>query len=822
MSVACYHCGLPVPSVLDFRVLIGGQSREMCCAGCQAVAQAIVDGGLVDYYRHRDAMPTSPREALPEVLKDSALFDHPAVQQDFVAPVGAHEREAHLVLEGLTCAACVWLNEQHVARLPGVTAIHINYTTRRARVRWDDRLVRLSQILDAIAAIGYRAHPYDADKAEHLARKERQSALWRLFVAGFGMMQVMMYAVPVYLADGDMTPDIEALMRWASLILTLPVVLYSAAPFFQRAVRDLRMRRIGMDVPVALGIGAAFAASLWATLIGAGEVYFDSVTMFVFLLLGGRYLEMMARQKAARGIEAINRAQPALAFRVADRATLNGEHVAVAELAVGDVLLVKPGERVPSDGEVVVGQGSVDESLLSGESRPQPKQPGAPLVGGSLNGGSQLLMRVTAVGAATRLAGIQRLMHQAAGERPHLVEVADRYAARFVVALLILAALTALLWWWLEPARALWIFVAVLVVSCPCALSLATPAALAVASATMARRGLLLTRGHVIETLARSTHFVFDKTGTLTEGRPRILESWARDGDVDSALRLAAALEQGSEHPLARAFISAVADAALPPLTQRANCTGAGVEACYGETTVRLGHAAYAQALHGQAMPPVAADWLGAGDSVVFMADAQGWRAAFRIGDRLRAGAGEMIAALQAQGIAVSIFSGDDAGVVSRLARALGIADARGNLTPEDKHAAVSALQAAGAVVAMAGDGVNDAPVLAQAQLSIAMGSGTDLARSTADAVLLGDDLLALTDGLRMARKTMRVVRQNLFWAFAYNITAIPLAMFGLVTPWMAGIGMSASSLLVVLNALRLQTGPATGALLPQPGSVEM
>ena len=364
-------------------------------------------------------------------------------------------------------------------------------------------------------------------------------------------------------------------------------------------------------------------------------------------------------------------------------------------------------------------------------------------------------MRVTAVGAATRLAGIQRLMHQAAGERPHLVELADRYAARFVVALLLLAALTALLWWWLEPARALWIFVAVLVVSCPCALSLATPAALAVASATMARRGLLLTRGHVIETLARSTHFVFDKTGTLTEGRPQIMESWARDGDVEAALHLAAALEQGSEHPLARAFVSAVGDAALPPLTQRASCTGAGVEACYEGASVRLGHAVYVQALHGQALPAQAAGWLEGGDSVVFLADAQGWRAAFRMGDRLRAGAAEMVEALQAQDIAVSIFSGDDAGVVQRLAHTLGIADARGNLTPEHKHAAVSALQAAGAVVAMAGDGVNDAPVLAQAQLSIAMGSGTDLARSTADAVLLGDDLLALTGGLRMARKTM-------------------------------------------------------------------
>ena len=781
----------------------------MCCAGCQAVAQAIVDGGLEDYYRHRDAMPESPREAIPEALRDSALFDHPAVQKDFVAPTGAGELEASLVLEGLTCAACVWLNEQHVARLPGVTAIHINYTTRRAQVRWDGNRIRLSQILDAIAAIGYRAHPYDADKAEALAKKERQSALWRLFVAGFGMMQVMMYAVPVYLADGDMTPDIEALMRWASLVLTLPVVLYSAAPFFQRAWRDLGLRRVGMDVPVALGVGAAFVASLWATVSNQGEVYFDSVTMFVFLLLGGRYLEMMARQKAARGIEAINRAQPAVAFRVSDVAALSGEHVAVAELVVGDFVLVKPGERIPADGEVLSGNSSVDESLLSGESRPLPKRPGAALVGGSLNVASPLVMRVVAVGAATRLAAIQRLMTQAAGERPHLVAVADRYASRFVLALLILATLTAVFWWWFEPARALWVFVAVLVVSCPCALSLATPAALTVATGSLAQRGLLLTRGHAVETLAAVTHFVFDKTGTLTEGRPRVLTVWSRDGDDEAALQLAAALELGSEHPLAAAFLVEVDAENLPQMSERKSLAGAGVSAQYQGAELRLGSAAYGMALHGQGLPAQIEAWRTAGDAVVLLADTNGWRAAFRLGDQLRPGAQQMVERLRAQGIAVSIFSGDDVAVVRRLGAALGISDARGNLLPEDKHAAMRELQQAGAVVAMTGDGVNDAPVLAQAQLSIAMAGGTDLARSQADVVLLGDRLPAIADGVSLVRQAMRIVRQNLFWSFAYNITAIPLAMCGLVTPWMAGIGMSASSLLVVLNALRLQGGTA-------------
>jgi Cu2+-exporting ATPase len=523
---ACYHCGLPIPREADFPVDIDGQPRAMCCAGCQAVAQAIVANGLADYYRHRDAMPESPREALPQALQELGLFDHPEVQKNFVRPIGEHEREASLILEGITCAACVWLNESHIARQPGVTAVDINYATRRARVRWDDRLIKLSQILEAIAAIGYRAHPYDAARSELLAKKERRTALWRLFVAGFGMMQVMMYAVPVYLAEeGTMTPDIESLMRWASLVLTLPVILYSAAPFFANAWRDIRLLRVGMDVPVALGIGAAFLASVWATLVAAGEVYFDSVTMFVFFLLGGRYLEMMARQRAVRGVETLARALPAFANRFDSYPGGETQRVVVAELKAGDVVLVKPGEVIPADGHVLEGASSADESLLTGESRPVAKNVGANVTGGSVNIGSPLTIAIDKVGEGTRLASIQRLMERAATEKPRVVETADRIASRFVVALLLLATLTGAVWWWIDPSRALWIFVAVLVVSCPCALSLATPAVLTVTTGSLSRLGVLVTRGHAIETLARATDFVFDKTGTLTEGRPAVAET---------------------------------------------------------------------------------------------------------------------------------------------------------------------------------------------------------------------------------------------------------------------------------------------------------
>jgi Cu2+-exporting ATPase len=801
----CYHCGLPIPPGVDLTVEIDGQPRAMCCAGCQAVAQAIVANGLTDYYRHRDALPESPREALPAALEELGLFDHPEVQKNFVRPIGAHEREASLILEGITCAACVWLNEAHLAKQPGVTAVDINYATRRARVRWDTRVTQLSTLLSAIQAIGYRAHPYDATKSEQLAQQERRTAQWRLFVAGFGMMQVMMYAVPVYLADGDMTPDIERLMRWASLLLTLPVMVYSAAPFFVSAWRDLRLRRVGMDVPVALGVGSAFLASVWATLTDAGEVYFDSVTMFVFFLLGGRYLEMMARQKATRGIEALSRAIPAFAERLPHWPAGEAERVAVAHLAPGDVVRVKPGETIPGDGVILDGESSVDESLLTGESRPAARRIGEAVVGGSVNVASPLTIRLERVGEATRLASIRRLMEQAAAEKPALVLLADRIAQRFVWALLALALATGIYWLQADPARALWICVAVLVVSCPCALSLATPAALTVATGALAKIGVLVTRGHAIETLARAIHWIFDKTGTLTLGRPAVSDFGITAGlDAERVFAEVRALEQASEHPLARALCAKIGAGETARAVRLRAVTGQGVEAVVADRPLRIGAPAFVAALHGQPLPEAARRWLEAGDGVVLLGDAAGWRAWFRISDELRPGAREALAQLARLNTRVTILSGDAPETVAKVAQTLKVRDHRGGMTPEAKHAAVRAFQAGGATVAMVGDGVNDAPVLAQAHVSIAMGSGADLARSQADVVLLADDLAALAKGVALARRTLRIIRQNLGWAFAYNLVAIPLAMTGWVTPWMAGIGMSASSLLVVLNALRL------------------
>lgn len=799
---SCFHCGLPVPSGTGLHVLVDAEPRAVCCAGCQAVCTAIIENGLGEYYRHRDAMPEPQRESLPGELADLHLFDLPDFQQTFVRPLEGDEREADLILEGITCAACVWLNERHLGQLPGVVAVQVNYATRRARVRWDDSKIRLSSILKAVAAIGYRAHPYDPARSEEVARREQRTALWRLLVAGLGMMQVMMYAIPVYLADSrDMSEGIRSLMHWASLLLTLPVIFYSAAPFFFRAWRDVRLMRPGMDVPVALGIGIAFVASVWGTLAGGDTVYFDSVSMFVFFLLGGRYLEMLARQRATRGAEMLGRLMPAFARRLSADGLLE-EQIPASRLVVGDRILVRPGETIVVDGEIITGNSEVNEAWLSGESAPVARGAGDSVLGGSINGSGALQIRAGKVGEATRLATVRRLMERAVAERPRVVELADRVAAAFTLVLLGLALIAGLYWWQIDMARVLPVMVSVLVVSCPCALSLATPVALTVATDAFARAGLLVTRGHAIETLARTTHFVFDKTGTLTRGQMRVEKILCCAGiEPSSALALAAALELHSEHAIARAVVAA-AGQGVSAAEQTVTHAGQGVTGMAGGERLALGQYGFVASFANQPMPE-ALRFDGNG-TIIYLAGMHGWLAALVLGDSLRDGASSALAALRAGGCWTGIFSGDGAAPVAQVAEALGVEDARASLSPEAKHAAVCALQEEGAIVAMVGDGINDAPVLAQAHLSIAMAGGTDLARTQGDILLLNDALEVLPQGRRLARRTLAVIRQNLVWALAYNVLAIPAAMAGWVTPLIAGVGMGASSLLVVLNALRL------------------
>ena len=826
-SAACYHCGAPLPADGPVPpVRIAGVERPMCCTGCRAVAQAIVDGGLERYYTHRAALPPSPPPLVPSEL---AAFDDPSFQQAFVRPLADGECEATLLLEGLGCAACAWLVERTLAAAPGVSGVEVNYSTARARVRWHPERAALSRVLAAVAAVGYRAHPFDASRAEAMHRRERDRALAGLAIAGLGMMQVMMYAVPVWIAEGDMSAEVESLMRWSGLVLTLPVLLYSAAPLFRGALRDLRALRLGMDVPVSLGIAGAFGASLQATLAAEGPVYYDSVTMFVFLLLGARFLESQVRARAARATDELARLVPERAHRLVEwPRSQDIEEVAVASLGPGDVVLVRPGERVPADGSVLESAVDLDESLLTGESRPVTRAPGQAVTGGSLALELPLLMRVVQVGERTVLAGIVRMLDRAASSRPPLAAMADRAASGFVLALLVVAAATAVYWGQHDPARALWICVAVLVVTCPCALSLATPAALAAGAGRLCRLGLLPTRAHAVETLARATHVVLDKTGTLTTGELQVRE-WhlapaaERRCSRAQALAVVAALEQRSNHPVALALRAFAGPPALPPDPASLRpVAGAGVEGWIEGRRWRLGSAAFADATGRPEADARQREARDQGDTVVVLGDEQGAIAHFVLADELRPGARTFVHGLQRDGLQVMLLSGDHPQSVAAVAARVGLSPAQaiGGADPQAKLERVRALQRDGAIVAMLGDGVNDAPVLAQAQVSIAMASGTALAQAAADMVWMsgpGTGMTRLLEALRVARRTRAVIRQNLGWALAYNVVAVPLAVMGMVTPWVAALGMSASSLVVVINAMRLL--PARGDRLP-PGQL--
>lgn len=794
----CFHCSLPVPKNSSYTVDINGVSQSMCCPGCQAVAKAIVDGGLSSFYQHRTETSPTARAVLPDVLEQLTLYDKPELQRTFVSTDEKDHKQASLILEGIVCAACVWLNERHINALPGVIEFRVNYSTHRARVRWDDSKIKLSDILQAITSIGYLAHPFDAGRQEAVYKKERSNALKRLAVAGLGAVQVMMLAVALYAGEySGMDAALENFMRWVSLFIATPVVFYSAKSFFSSAWRDLKVRQLGMDVPVSLAIGLAYAASCWATIIQSGQVYFDSVTMFTFFLLAGRFLEMGARQKAGQAAEELVKLLPAMATRI----TTEGEEtVAVTELMIGDMLRVKPGESIPADGVIKEGRSSIDESLLTGESHPLAKEVDGEVIAGTVNIESPLVIEVKKLGEDTVLASIQRLLDRAQTEKPSIAKAADKVAGIFVGFLLLLVSFVGLWWWQHDPSQAFWIALSLLVVTCPCALSLATPAAMTAATGSLTRLGVLTTRGHALETLAKVKHIVFDKTGTLTKGR-LALNSMKVFSNINEqqSLEIAAALEIGSEHPVAKVFLQKALNPNAYTAENIESIPGQGVTGFIDGVQYRLGCITYvngANRIKVENKPAHATE--------IFLSNEKETLAVCFLSDEIREHAKDSIQALKAMGKNIWLVSGDNEAAVLYVAAELGIKNIRHSMRPEDKLAVIHELQNQNGIVAMIGDGVNDAPVLAAAQVSIAMGSGTQLAQASSDMVLLSEHLPHLVDAIKMAGRSVKIVHQNLAWALVYNLLALPLAAMGYIAPWMAAIGMSASSLIVVLNALRL------------------
>ncbi|MGL4315639.1 MAG: heavy metal translocating P-type ATPase [Pseudomonas sp.] len=790
----CYHCGLPVPAGSRFEAHILGETRALCCPGCQAVSEAIVAGGLESYYRHRSDSAINP-QALPKVLPDElALYDRRDVQQPFVQHQGELS-EACLLIEGISCAACGWLIEKHLRALPGVAEASLNLSNQRLSVRWADSQLALSQLLKELRKIGYAGHPWQADEASARLAEENRRSLRQIGVAGLLWMQVMMAVMATWPEfNVDLSPELDKILRWTSLFLTTPIVFYCCGQFFRGALRDLRTRHLTMDVSVSLAIGGAYVAGIWSTITGVGELYFDAVGMFALFLLTGRYLERRARERTAAATAQLVNLLPASCLRL--DAAGNSQRILLRELQVGDQVLVPPGALLPADGRILAGQSSVDESLLTGEYLPLPRAEGDSVTAGTLNVEGPLTVEVVALGADTRLSAIVRLLERAQADKPRLAEVADRVAQWFLLIVLAVAAVVGLIWWQIDPQRAFWIVLSLLVATCPCALSLATPTALTTATGSLHKLGLLLTRGHVLEGLKQIDTVIFDKTGTLTEGRLTLSSIQPlRELDSDTCLALAAALEHGSEHPIARAFGHCAQAAG-----QISSTPGQGLEGRVGERRLRIGQPAFVAALAQQPVPAIP----GSHGQWLLLGDEQGPLAWFVLADRLRSDAGELLDACRAQGWQVLLLSGDSSPMVAQVASELSIADARGGLTPDAKLAVLKQLHQDGHRVLMLGDGVNDVPVLAGADISVAMGSATDLAKTSADAVLLSNRLGSLAQAFVMAGRTRRVILQNLAWACLYNGLVLPFAALGWVTPLWAAFGMSVSSLLVVLNALRL------------------
>ncbi len=785
----CFHCGLPIDPRHRYEIEIDGQPHAVCCPGCKAVAELIRDSGMSNYY----AMRETPEPGTGRPADDAAdwrAFDRDDMLEAFGA-IDGDDAEASIYVGGMYCAACSWLIESTLTKQAGVESADVDPVTHRVRVRWRRAATGLGRILSTLTGLGYEPQPLAPQAGTRPEVAEQRKALKRLLVASLGMMQAMMFAVGLYAGDFEgMAPDMQLFLRLVSFVVTTPVVFYSARPFFAAAWRGLRRRRPGMDLPVAIAVGSAYVASTYSMLTGGEAVWFDSVTMFVFFLTLGRFLEMRARHRSIDKSAALSGVLPNTVTRIDDGADAV---IPASRLVPGDRVRIRPGEAIPADGTLLAGRASVDEALLTGESRPQPRSSGDALVAGSVNLDGVIEMRVDRTGPDTALGTIRRLAERARYARPDFVQLADRIAGWLVVALLGIAAVVGAWWSVADPGRAFVVTLSVLVVTCPCALALATPAAFSAAATRLAELHLLVTNGNAIEVLARATRVVFDKTGTLTVGAPAIVATSVLDTTRSAAdyEHIAAALESASTHPIAVAFVGRAAGVRA---SGHRIAVGEGVAATVDGLRWRLGR-------HGFVAPEDPGDddpsriYLGTGGRLC---------AAFDLADSLRADAADAVRRLRKLVPAVSLASGDGEAAVSRVAASLAIENYRSRCTPAEKLEAIRAAQQAGDTVVMVGDGINDAPVLAGADASVALSDGALLAQTNADLIMLGSSLAPLVTAFGAARRTMRIVHQNLAWAIVYNVVAIPLAAAGYVPPWAAAVGMSASSLIVVLNALRL------------------
>lgn len=807
MSTSCFHCQEPVPNGISLFVTINDKTQPMCCIGCQAVAQTIVDNGLTQYYQVRTEPANKGQSLIPEQLQKNKLLDEEALQSEFIYQTEDY-KEAILTVDGISCAACAWLIEMQISKLTGVVDISVNATSQRATVKWHDDTVKLSEILIAIENIGYHALPFKANDAEIQNKKHSKIFIKRLGISGILMMQVMMIAIGLYFgAFADMAEHNKVYLRWISFLLTLPIVSYGAFPFYTGAINAIRAKRLSMDVPVSIAIILAFSASGWATISQQGEVYFESVSMFTFLLLIGKFLEFRARSRAAQVSANLLKLMPMTATKLNDNDPQedgeNEQLIAAKQLIKGDKVIVKPGEVVPADGIILSGQSQLNEAMLSGEQRPITKGEHDKVFAGTINGDGNLIVKVDQPSSHSFLSQLIRLSEHSQAHKPKLARFSDKVAQYFVAIILVTAIGTALYWHQHLPEEAFWITLSVLVATCPCALSLATPTALTCATTRLNRDGIMIKSAHVMETIPQVNCFAFDKTGTLTTGEFAIEQvelanlQQATSYSKEQVLAIAAALEAHSEHPIAKPFAK----------YRDFSITAAKVDVVSGQGVTGI--------IDGQSYSIGKPNWLldkvqaeqFAQCTCILTRTAEDTApiviASFKLVDKIRDEAPQVIEQLN-NVASTMLLSGDSQIACNSIQQKLALQSAQGGLTASDKMEIIQSKQAQAHHVVMTGDGVNDSPVFGAAHVSIAMGCGADIAKSGADVILLNNKLTSILTLSKVAKKTRKIIFQNYLWAFGYNAIVLPLAVCGFITPYMAVIGMSASSILVITNSLRL------------------
>ena len=789
----CFHCHEPVPAGTDFHCEVLAETQVFCCAGCQAVAETIVAQGLSDYYKFRSKAASKANAIPAELQAQLTSYDSAEVLQDLTQQVGEAQR-IELSINGMSCAACAWLIERKLQQNSAVQRVSVNSGTARCELVWDAKTAPLSQILSQISELGYQGSPFVADLEEQNFQQELNAYLKRLAVSGIMTMQVMMLAFGLYFGEfSGIEAQYEGYLRWVSLLLTLPVMAYAALPFSSSAWRALKARQLNMDVPITLALYYTFIASLYATVFDTGEVYFESVCMFVFLLQLGKFFEFRARKQARDATSNLLKVMPV-------SATLwDGEQgiaTSARRLQSGDHILVKAGETIPADGLVESGISSADESMLTGEYKAVSKQAGDLVLAGSMNHDGILVVQVRSALTESRLGQIIALQQQTLHQKPAILEKTDRIARFFVQRLLVIATVTFCAWYfWIDADRAFWVTLSVLVATCPCALSLATPTAVTCALAQLNRKGILIKNQHVLDVLPKLSKIFFDKTGTLTQGRFSLtdLQIFTPLYDKAQLLNLMANLEQQSEHPIARAF-SPFFQQALP-LENVSLSVGAGLSGVYQQQKLRIGRPDFC------GLDPQ--DPRLAGAQVCLSINGE-LAATVQLADQLRPEVSTLIPALLQRQLKLAILTGDASAAAPAVATQLGINELWQGCSPEQKVSAIQQSVQTGETVLMVGDGINDSPCFHAAHVSVALDSGTELSKNQADVVLLHNDLQQLQTLIDGARQAHRVVRQNLWWAAGYNLVIIPLAVCGFVSPYVAVIGMSCSSLLVVSNSLRL------------------